>query len=221
MVIGLLLACPRVNAPMDSDSSAAVQWDSCGEWDSSDVLGASWTWAWDDEQDWDVGWTTEVVDRLDTAAGQRFVVKTEGVSSQPGTESYTWLLESHVGCADGWVTRHWSHNETHIVYADGSAQNDVYDVEYDGGYALLPMDLTVGDTFTTGGKRRFLVDGEIFLEDEKTRDWEVLEESSVTVPGGAFTTLRASDGEGVVHIAQGAGFVRWEDFSWLVSVEGL
>ena len=106
-------------------------------------------------------------------------------------------------------------------YSDGSTQDDVYDVEYDGGYRLLPMELAVGDTFTTGGKRRFLVDGEVFLEDEKSKDWEVLEESSVTVPGGTFATLRATDGEGIVHIAQDVGFVRWEEFSWLISVEGL
>lgn len=221
-MVVLLLACA---GPEDTGETghtgAEVVWDDCGDWDRSETLDARWNWAWDDNQDWAVTWTTSVVDRQVTDGGQRFIVVTEGESAAPGTQEYTWRFESHVGCADGWVTRWWSHSATHIVSSSGEVTDDVFTTEYDGGYRLLPMTLSVGDVFTTGGNRRFIVDGELLFEDSLEKDWEVLEESSVSVPAGDFSSLKATDGDGVVHVVRDVGFVLWEGFSWLLSTEGL
>jgi hypothetical protein len=222
-LVVLLLACtgPEDTGETGRDTGAEVVWDDCGEWDRSETLNATFNWAWDEDQDWAVTWTTSVVDRQVTDAGQRFIVVTEGDSSAPGTQEYTWRFESHVGCEDGWVTRWWSHSATHIVSSSGEVTEDIYTTEYDNGYRLLPTSLSVGDTFTTGGDRRFIVDGEVLFEDALEKDWEVLEASSVVVPAGVFDSLRATDGDGVVHIVRDLGFVRWEGFSWLLSTEGL
>lgn len=195
----------------------------CGDWDRGDRQGASWTWAYDDDATWPGGWTTTVTDSFEEDGRTFFVHTTEGVAEPPGRLDYWWTYVAHYTCDEGLITQWWGNAYTYDLQDDGVALESEYNYIYDEGYVVRPIELEVGSTWTSGGHRRVedASDGGVIVDDIKTKDWEVLSASTVSVPAGDFDSLRASDGEGFVHVVRDVGFVRWEGFSWLLSTDGL
>ena len=221
-MILLLLACVGDGAEdSESQDTGSAVARSCGDWDRSDQIGASWTWAYDDEAAWPGGWTTTVTDSFEDGGRTLYVLTTEGVAEPPQREEYWWTAVAHVSCEGALIKQWWGYSYTYDQHADGGVVVvSEYNTYYDEGYVLRPVALEVGATWVSGGPRRVedATDGTVIVDDVKTKDWEVLSASTVSVPAGDFDSLRATDGEGFVR---DVGFVRWEDFSWLLSTDGL
>ncbi len=222
--LALLTACLDGDGGDDSssipDTEAIVEDSPCGDYDRSDASGASWTWAYDEDQGWPATWTT--VASTTTLDGREvYALETEGEAQPPGYQEYRWTNTTLIACEEGWVSR--LQSSASLYTTQGGTPGESHQVIlYPEGYVLRPVELAVGQTWTGGGQRQILnEDGELIAEDTKSWEAEVVEESSVEVPAGEYASLRLVQDGDFAHVVKGIGTVRWEGFSWLVSTEGL
>jgi len=190
----------------DSDSDSDGDIDLCGPWTGVQGTGATWSYNFVDAN------LSGTVDNevTDYNAGTGLV----------SAESYSVLVSADYTITSTTTTDYRCDDDGYWILGQYTEYSmDYSDTVYDGWSdsvyeppaLLLPLDIAIGDTWTTryvGTTQTHVSDPSPF---ESTVQQEVIEEAEVTVPAGTYDTLYvefSGDGEGFSNIARGVGQVK-------------
>ncbi len=217
LVLGLgLTACgdkddtdaPEGDTDTDADTDTDTDTDvsACGAWSGIEGVGTSWSY---DVADGDLSGTVDnEITAYDASTG---LVTTLSVSALTGVDySLDSTTTSEYRCdGDGmWLLTQYT--EYAMDYA-GTPIDGWTDSSYDPPALLLPVDIAVGDSWTTsytGVTETSMTDPDTF---SSTVQQTVVEERNVTVPAGTYDTMYVEytgDGDGFTYIARGVGQVK-------------